>query len=97
MIAPRAFVFDEEAHRATANAVKLAGSKLFLLIFVVVSFAIKAAFRCILFFCHTILSFFLPFVNTFWEKEGIGEIYSICLLKIIIFLVICCIFNKSMI
>lgn len=45
MIAPRAFVIDEEAHSATANAVKLAGSKLFLLNFVAVSCADKATFQ----------------------------------------------------
>ena len=44
MIAPRAFVIDEEAHSATANAVKLAGSKLFLLNFIAVSYLVKAAF-----------------------------------------------------
>jgi len=44
MIAPRAFVIDEEAHSATANAVKLAGSKLFLLNFVVVSYVVNPEF-----------------------------------------------------
>lgn len=44
MIAPRAFVIDEEAHSATVDAVKLAGSKLFLLNFFVVSYVAKADF-----------------------------------------------------
>ena len=38
MIAPRAFVTDEEAHRATADAVMLARSIRFLLNFIVVSY-----------------------------------------------------------
>ncbi len=44
MIAPRAFVVDEEAHSATANAVKLAGSILLILNFVVVCYVGKASF-----------------------------------------------------
>ena len=44
MIAPRAFVIDEEAHCATADAVMLAWSISFLLNFVVVSYVVKAVF-----------------------------------------------------
>ena len=48
MIAPRAFVTDEEAHRATADAVMLARSIRFLLNFVVVGYVVKATFYGIL-------------------------------------------------
>ena len=44
MIAPRAFVIDEEAHSATADAVMLAWSKLFLLNVVAVGYAVKLDF-----------------------------------------------------
>ena len=44
MIAPRAFVIDEEARSATADAVMLAGSKLFLLNFVAVGYVVKLDF-----------------------------------------------------
>ena len=44
MIAPRAFVIDEEAHSATADAVMLAGSKLFLLNVVALGYVVKLDF-----------------------------------------------------
>jgi hypothetical protein len=44
MIAPRAFVIDEEAHSATADAVMLAGSISFILNFFVVGYVAKADF-----------------------------------------------------
>ena len=45
MIAPRAFVTDEEAHRATADAVMLARSIRFLLNFVVVGYVVNHTFE----------------------------------------------------
>ena len=44
MIAPRDFVIDDEAHSATADAVMLAGSILFLLNFVAVGYVVKLDF-----------------------------------------------------